>query len=100
MPSKNVNDFWSRVPPFGVDPAPITRPTDVNGRSPGADRPAPVLIDDRHRHRPRHDCPRDSGGVSISGSYSDGTFRLNASLSSSIADAAYRSWVGADNRFY
>lgn len=100
MPSKNGNDFWNRVPAIGVDPSPGNRSTDAGGRSPGADRPAPVLIDDRRMRRPRYDWLRDTGGVSISGSYNDGTFRLNANLSPAIADAAYRYWVGADGRFY
>ncbi|MCC6969988.1 MAG: hypothetical protein IT434_07165 [Phycisphaerales bacterium] len=36
----------------------------------------------------------------MSGSYGDDHFRVNANMSSAIAESAYRSWIGADNRSY
>lgn len=42
----------------------------------------------------------DPGGVSVSGSYTDDNFSLSARLSSAITAAAYRNWVGSDNRSY
>lgn len=43
---------------------------------------------------------RDRGGVSVHGSYADDHFRIDANVSSEIASAMYRNWVGGDNRMY
>lgn len=100
MPGKSGKDIWKRVPPISVGPEPVrpSKPIDPNPAPPIIVVPAPILIDNGHGRRPT--LIRDTGGVSVNGSYADDNFKLSASLSSAITNAAYRNWVGGDNRMY
>lgn len=100
MPGKSGKDIWKRVPQISVGPEPVrpSKPIDPNPAPPIIVVPAPILIDNGHGRRPT--LIRDTGGVSVNGSYTDDNFTLSASLSSAIASAAYRNWVGGDNRQY
>ncbi|MBL8762425.1 MAG: hypothetical protein JNL50_14110 [Phycisphaerae bacterium] len=108
MPGRDGKDIWRRVPKISVGPEPArpARPVDPNPRPPVVVTPGPVFINNGNVYATnplaRRDLSgtRDMGGVSVSGSYSDDRFRLSASVSSAIANAAYRNWVGADNRSY
>lgn len=100
LPGGNPRDIWKRTPKISVGPEPVrpVRPTKPDPAPPIILVPTPVLINDGSGHRPV--VLRDSGGVSVSGSYTDDNFKLSAHLSSAITNAAYRNWVGADNRMH
>lgn len=103
VPSRDGLDVWKRVPRIGIDsltekPPRPSGPTSPSEWSPGT----AILLSDGLASSPRGfpQDRQDRGGVSVSGSYSDDHFRINASMSSAIADSAYRNWIGADNRSY
>lgn len=100
LPGTSGKDIWKRVPAISVGPQPARppAPVDPNPRPPIVVGPGPIYINNGHGHRPH--MVQDTGGVSVSGSYADDKFKLSASISSAIASASYRNWIGADNRLH
>lgn len=103
VPSRDGINVWRRVPRLSIDTGNTRRSPAINPvspSSPAADNPGVVLIDRGGGEQSRRSWRRDAGGVSVSGSYADDHFQISASVSSAIANEAYRNWVGADNRVY
>lgn len=98
LPGTSPSDVGRRRPTIGLGPPPVrpTRPTNPNPAPPVILVPAPILINYGH-HSP---VLRDYGGVSVHGSYADDHFRIDANVSSDIANSMYRNWIGVDNRMY
>ncbi len=91
-------DFRKGVPRTAPAPEPVrpVRPAGPFARE--SNRPGWVLSERGGRSGTNRARWRDPGGVSVSGSYRDDNFWIDASVSSGLADAAFRGWVGADNR--